>query len=236
MLFLIEVEKGTNMKHLLISLFIVILIVLISLFCYQLGEKKGYQKGFDIGYSNQCRISNQEINGKNHFIDKRDGQRYKIVKIGHQVWMAENLIYKTKYSICYNNDESYCKTYGRLYPWNDAIIACPAGWHLPNDNEFNLLIQTVGYQAGKKLKSSSLWDGTDSLGFNAIGAGSFSPANYIGKNEDAFGGIDGNSSFWSATQYDDQRAYGRGIEKGKHNVIKFWANKVTGHSVRCIKD
>lgn len=226
------------MKQFFISLFAIIFIAIISLFCYQYGEKKGYQKGFDVGYSYQCRTTTQDnpLDDENHFTDKRDGQRYKKVKIGDQIWMAENLSFKTDKSVCFKHTESNCKPYGRFYPWNEAMISCPAGWHLPNDNEVNQLIAFLGDMAGQKLKSASTWNGIDFVGFNGLSAGNFLPADYIGKQEDAFTGFGDDASFWSATQNDDLRANGWSLKHDRTSVVKFWANKVTGHTVRCIKD
>jgi len=51
---------------------------------------------------------------------------------------------------CYNNDEAICETDGALYTWaavmNGSITAgtqgiCPDGWHVPTDQEFNVLDQ-----------------------------------------------------------------------------------------------
>jgi len=106
---------------------------------------------------------------KGTFTDERDGKVYKTVKIGNQVWMAENLNCKIGNSWCY--DDKNFQKYGRFYDWNTAMTYCrPKGWHLPTDAEWENLVNFVGGSevAGKVLKSSIGWadngNGEDKFG------------------------------------------------------------------------
>jgi hypothetical protein len=86
------------------------------------------------------------------FTDPRDGRTYKTVKIGRQTWLAENLNYEAEGSKCYENDPDNCAKYSRLYNWETAMKACPKGWHLPTNKEWQTLINCVdGYSPDKVL-------------------------------------------------------------------------------------
>ena len=126
------------------------------------------------------------------FTDSRDGQTYRTVKIGKQRWMAENLNYEKAFSSCYNDDARNCAKYGRLYTWESAKDACPAGWRVPKLTEWMTLIYTVGdtLSAGKFLKSANGWkdlngneygNGSDDYGFSALPGGKM--YNAKGRNE-----------------------------------------------------
>jgi uncharacterized protein (TIGR02145 family) len=165
------------------------------------------------------------------FTDARDGKKYRSVKIGKQTWMAENLNYKTDSSWCYENNESSCAQYGRLYDWKAAKAACPSGWHLPTNKEWEILLKTTGL---KMLKAKSGWNsdgnGTDEFGFSAMPGGSyysyfkdFSDAGKIGK-------------WWTATEYYADDAHS--LQLWYFDSVDFdeETSKDRGLSVRCLQN
>ena len=89
--------------------------------------------------------------------DSRDGKTYKTVVIGEQTWMAENLNYETiDGSKCFDDLPYNCDIYGRLYDWETAMDACPAGWHLPSKDEWEVLIDFAGDV--NNLKARNGWE------------------------------------------------------------------------------
>jgi uncharacterized protein (TIGR02145 family) len=181
------------------------------------------------------RSSSSISNVSGSFItDSRDGQKYRIVKIGGQTWMAENLSYKAIDSECYDDSELNCQKYGRLYDWETAKKACPSGWHLPSKAEWDDLVQAVGKRiAGKRLKAKSGWNnggvGTDEFGFTALPGGC---TNSNGK----FVEIGYYGYWWSATGDLVGLASSRDIQYycGISNSCRY--NKSELFSVRCIKN
>lgn len=181
--------------------------------------------------------------------DPRDGKTYKTVKIGNQVWMAENLNFKAKGSECFDNKPANCEKYGRLYSWKIAQKACPAGWHLPKQQEFEALMELAQKTASDESKASAVlksktgWtnhgtrdeSGLDLLGFNAIPAG-------VKADEE-----EGNSPFtsetyaahfWSSTPYEDYDvdAYRLGLFYGDVHISVGPLPKYYGMSIRCLKN
>ena len=174
-------------------------------------------------------------------IDSRDGQTYKTVTIGTQIWMAENLNYETTNSYCYDDDPSNCSKYGRLYTWAAATTACPIGWHLPSDDEWNTLFTAVGGDsiAGKMLKSAGGWNdnhgasgnGTDTYAFSALPAG---VRIYGDWGYDYEGTV---AHFWSSsTEGGFDGVYNVLMGYGYDDADLDYTDKYNGYSVRCLKD
>jgi len=184
---------------------------------------------------------------KPQFTDTRDGKKYVYVVMGSRTWMAENLNYDTKTSgsKCYDNQESYCATYGRLYDWNTAKTACPSGWHLATNADMNALMKYVNPTckddsncgAADKLKTTSGWNddedgnsgnGTDKYGFSALPGGFY-------YSEEGFDLVGGYGLWWTS----DNKTYVRVMFSSNEFVsVLDGSNSKNNNqlSVRCVRD
>jgi len=172
------------------------------------------------------------------FTDTRDNKTYKIVKIGSQWWMAENLSYKpfSGNSWIYDNYDNNLKIYGRLYDWETANRVCPTGWHLPSVEELLKLTEILlGKKvAGGKMKATILWDSpntgaTNESGFFAL------PSGYRGAGGKFFY-IGNYCGFWSSTQSDETDAFYIGLDSDHVETALVGSNKALSFSVRCLRD
>ena len=190
-----------------------------------------------------------------------DGNIYKTVTIGTQIWMKENLrtsrynngdpipeitdgaqwMNLSSGAYCnYDNNASYADTYGLLYNWyvvKDARNICPAGWHIPENNEWATLIDFLGGEevAGGKLKEKGTthWnspntDAKDTYGFRALPAGyrfgdSFYPPGYY-------------AIWWSLTEKNNADAWIITLINTTSKSYLESSDKPSGLSIRCLKD
>ena len=215
----------------------------------------------------------------NNPITDYDNNSYQTIKIGNQIWMAENLktthyANGTEITLVENNtawealsytDKAYCyydnsvtnkDTYGGLYTWSASMDgastsstnpsgiqgACPDGWHLPSDAEWDELINFLtnnGYSGneGFVLKSSSGWyndgNGNNSTGFNAL------PSGVRGQDGSFHSSLEFNTEFWSTTsQFVSSVAYTRFLSYNISTINRYTVNryKDRGLSVRCLKN
>ncbi|MCF0215853.1 MAG: hypothetical protein HUK21_05220 [Fibrobacteraceae bacterium] len=164
---------------------------------------------------------------------------YKTVVIGNQVWYKENLRINAPGSFCYQNNEENCKKYGRLYTWDGAYGLCPSGSHLPNNNEWQTLLEYLkkmdSSPVGKNLKAREAWQqsingaGSDLFGFMALPGGAMEDSLH-------FTGIDYYAGFWSRSIVDTNEAYVYSLHGDDDSSIFSKSSKMWGHSVRCIMD
>jgi uncharacterized protein (TIGR02145 family) len=162
------------------------------------------------------------------FTDSRDKHQYKWVQIGSQTFMAENLVYKPvrgKYWAYQDNKENIA-VYGYLYDWETAKKVCPTGWHLPEKEEFETLLQNYG--GGGSNAYSCLIPGGSS-GFSAIMGGQ----RFYAGNSLQMGAL---AYFWSSSNYNSDDGCDLYIFSGHTNAGIGHYNKGSGFSVRCFKD
>lgn len=159
------------------------------------------------------------------------------VKIGNQIWTAENLNVKTDSgSWCYDNDESKADIYGRLYNWETAKKLCPEGFRLPTLQDWNNLINFYGTYdvVAEKLKSTNYWHESnvgneDPNSLKGLPGGLFNGSeNFFGEK---FSGY-----FWTDTQAGETHAVYINLDYDKTEVLQDQQKKSYGFSVRYIKN
>ena len=162
--------------------------------------------------------------------------------------MAQNLNYESDSSVCYQDYfySSYCKSLGRLYSFEDAQNACPAGYHLPSKDEFDTLMSFGAIYHKTNNLFSAYNFGDDTYGFSLVMAGS-------GKGSTFFSGFydkkqakklsyNGAAFLWSSTPKSDSTAYGLYAYKSDvSDTLHVGYSKTSGlwrtyASVRCLND
>lgn len=192
--------------------------------------------------------------------DSRDSRIYRTVKVGSQVWMAQNLAFKRDTSWILRDSLELGERYGRLYQWASAMDtsavflkdvaeiqlpwrgACPQGWHVPSDAEWSILVnQSDSTTSGAKLKAlsfavdtSKAAPQTDAWGFRVLDAGFVSYNQYAYRN--VFMGFPGAAVFWTASEYTTLRSWSRSLTDVTNSVVRKSSLKTEGYSVRCIQD
>ncbi|HKK41236.1 MAG TPA: fibrobacter succinogenes major paralogous domain-containing protein [Bacteroidales bacterium] len=190
-----------------------------------------------------------------------EGNTYRTVRIGEQVWMAENLRSTvlndgtpvtlaadsttwqtlTGPGYCwYNNDPANKDIYGALYNayTTDSSRICPAGWHVPSKEEWQVLVTYLGdsLDAGGMLKEAGTlhWNepntGADNKsGFSATGAG----VRYF---QGTFSSELDYTAIWSATATGSAEQWFLGLYYGNTSASFGHRKKTYGFSIRCIRD
>ncbi|MDP4208141.1 MAG: FISUMP domain-containing protein, partial [Bacteroidota bacterium] len=204
------------------------------------------------------------VNGLTGTAIDLDGNTFKWIGIGNQVWMAENLKsihYRngdpipnvtditawaslTTGAYCnYNNDISNVGLYGRLYnnyTVMDSRNVSPIGWHVPSKTEFLALEAALGGDTliGGRMKE------VGTLHWHTPNVGATNSSKFLGlpsgnrHDDGTFNYMTICGCFQSSTEYEFDST------KSYHFHLLFWRailesvyySKTYGLSIRCIKD
>ena len=163
----------------------------------------------------------QHDNVHGEFVDPRDNCRYHTVKIGEQVWFADNLNFQSPESKIFSKNKNYTNNYGRLYHWLDAQNACPPGYRIPDNDDWDELITTIG---GPVAACAIMINGNFSARFGGMAL------------RDSFDYFGQHAYFWSANNFDDLRAFCYTLFKSEMKIQRDVRRKELFYSVRCLRE
>jgi uncharacterized protein (TIGR02145 family) len=168
------------------------------------------------------------------FTDPRDGESYGVVDVAGMRWMTENLRYAADGSACYDNDEKNCERYGRLYAWEVALRACPAGWHLSTEYEWQKLELALGVPFdelhGNRERGEPAGEQIKAGGGHAL---TFPLAGYSDP-ELNFRNLDVATAIWTANESDFNHAWHRDLHVERTGIYRSRVYKPWLLSVRCV--
>jgi len=169
---------------------------------------------------------------------KADGTTYSSKRMADgKQWMTHNLNVKTVPSYCYEDAESNCRQYGRLYTWESARLGCQSlgdGWRLPTDDEWRQLARRYGgvsqdSDEGGKAAYKALLNGGSS-GFNASLGGGRAP-------DGQYARLEAHGFYWTTSENDPANGWFYNFGKGGLALHRqSGGEKQSAFSVRCVRD
>lgn len=152
-------------------------------------------------------------------------------------WMTDNLDVNAAPSHCYEDAESNCRRYGRLYTWESAQRVCQSlgdGWGLPTDDEWQKMAKHYGasvripHDKGKAAYKALLAGG--SSGFNAVLGGGRSPQGQYER-------LEAQGFYWTASEIDPATAWSYNFGRGGLALHRqAGGEKERAFSVRCVRE
>ncbi len=184
-----------------------------------------------------------------------DGKEYKTLRYvsetSAECWMIENLRTNIADGTYYDDDEAANGAFGKLYSWNAAVGsangiamksreyaqgACPDGWAIPTQEQFNVLFGIFENDVMKlKTDDQSAWlqgeQGTNESKFAIMGAGYYDATATVYKKQLGYAG------FWTADESVNigSQATSASISYGCDNIENPSQNKANKLSIRCVR-
>lgn len=206
--------------------FVLLALGLVSMSCSSKESAEEYKAGKnEVTAESAVEISMEIVNGES-FVDARDNQVYRYVKIGDAVWMKDNLRFASEKSFC-NQEYGGCDKVGRYYTIEELSTLCPEGWRIPKAKDFAAM-----QKACKKNPGFCLWhefekQGSDEIGFSALALGRYDL--HVSK----FSEVGTRAYFWSETNGKAKDVFT--LKKGEYASSINRAEKSDAFAVRCVK-
>lgn len=246
-------------------IFVILAVVIVGIAGYCLGvrvSKLAHQESPEAQNSKsyeECIAENEKAFKYGSFTDARDGESYRTIQIGNQVWMAENLRFKTEDSFAPDDDERNVNKFGRLYTWFSAMNIpsessdestakdmfgenkisdknyqgiAPEGWHIPSEKEWEQLVKYISEKAknpGDELRSICFWQNPGSDSFGFFAL----PAGYRFGNG-AYYQFGKRTRFWTKVEYGRGNAFRFGLTEEGTDIEGIY--KSDAISIRCVKN
>jgi uncharacterized protein (TIGR02145 family) len=172
-------------------------------------------------------IAGSTIYAQGTFTDPRDGKVYKTVTINGKEWMAENFSYLVQGSYCYDNKPQNCDKYGRLYTWDAALKAVPAGWHIPARSEYIDMLKSIGRMDRRGWFDKTTTDVLINGDFKALMAGTRNA-------EGIYENLNKECLFWTSSDHDKNDAWN--IYINPDNAYANYTDRPWALSIRLVKD
>jgi uncharacterized protein (TIGR02145 family) len=179
------------------------------------------------------------------FIDSRDNQEYKIIKIGNDWWFAENCKFNAEYlqidAFVYGDDWNNFEKHGLIYDYPDYKI-CPTDWHISSDEdwknlEFNLGmdITEIDLRGWRGEGISNILQNQDEFNLTLSGYGlKYSDGRY-------FRDLNLKGVYWTNTNDITPEKIIRMIDKETNSIYRGNQNVTNNsffkiYSIRCVKN
>lgn len=210
-----------------------------------------FAKGYSVmtAYDNITIVADRSISnlpaveGEKLFVDERDGNEYSYVTIGGLDWMNDNLRYAAEgkpYADC----EPMTNLMGNLYTWEEAENACPEGWRIPTEEEWQTLCGgSFDGAAGALMVDAyfnreKMWEYWPKVSITNDKGMNFIPSGYAQFSDESssFEGMYEYATAWTSTPHDEQMKY-ISLYVSQPDVFVGAAHKDSfAASIRCVRD